>query len=408
METNSDVFCDLSEQLKSPDDFMAVLLEDVRRAYDTGDHESADRILDKIRENMILQKELKTVSAKIYLQSKPELPDQILKNTFDKGDKITLIGASKQRKSFFMLQMALCLAAGRDFLNWENSLRRQILLVQFELKENHYHERVNRLADALDITDDDVENNLKIVNARGLGISGADGIRRMSTVAKDSGAEIIIFDPLYKLLDGNENSPEAFKPVLDAFDSLAEETEAAICYVHHDAKGAAGDRELKDRGSGSSILGRDYDAAIALTPHISEKNVTIVETLLRNYRPQNPFCIEWSEFPSSYCFVLRPDSSPVKMTSSSWRKTQRIKAPVSSYEKQALEILKTSPMPISLFREQLRHKLSLTFQEAKTLTDWATDPKIGKLAVHEERGKGKNFKIIGLPDQIKKISAGGV
>ena len=402
------VLNDFTEQMKLADEPVKALIEEFDRAYNAGDHEVAMRILATIQAIMKPGKEIKPVSAEEYLLKDPPPPIQILKDTFDNGDKIGIIGGSKQKKSFFMIQMSLCLAASRDFLIWKNCRSRRVLLVQFELKEGHYHRRIRNMAEALDISEDDLKDNLKIINARGLGINGAAGILKLSAIAKEHGAELIIFDPLYKLMDGAENSPEAFRPILDAFDSLAEETGAAICYVHHDAKGVAGDRDIRDRGAGSNVLGRDYDACLALSAHRTEKNVTVVETLVRNYRSRPDFCIEWVEISSAAaCFFPTSDADPIKETAASKRKSINLKRPIPSYEAAALELVENNPLPTSVFKSNLRQKLQMTVVEANTFIDWATDPQTGKLVIYEERSKGRHVKLIGLPDQIKQLSAGG-
>lgn len=59
------------------------------------------------------------INAATWLDSEPPLSDQIMMDTFDAGDKVCIIGSSKLRKSFFILMMLICLAAGRNFLNWQ-------------------------------------------------------------------------------------------------------------------------------------------------------------------------------------------------------------------------------------------------------------------------------------------------
>jgi hypothetical protein len=398
---NADLY-DFAEQAAAADNPVKALLEDFNKAVDAGDHKAALRIMITIQGIIEPGKEIEPVSAKTYLETEPPVPVQVLADTCDRGDKLVILGSSKQKKSFFMLQMAISLAAGRRFLIWENFTCRRVLLVQFEIKEAHFHKRLINMAAALDIDEYCIKDNLLIINARGLGINGADGISKLISIAKEHGAEVIIFDPLYKLMDGNENSPEAFKPVLDAFDLLAEETGAAIAYVHHDAKGAPGDRAIQDRGAGSNILGRDYDACLALSPHRAEEGVTVVETLVRNYRPRPDFCIEWSErsTSSASCFVARLDIDPIKETASSRKKSNNIKLPIPAYELPALDLVKNSPLPITVFKNQLRQNLKMTVDEARTFVDWATDPLVGKLAVYASRGRGKNIKLIGLPADI--------
>ena len=98
---------------------------------------------------------------------------------------------------------------------------------------------------------------------------------------------------------------------MGAFDELAEQTGAAIIYVHHDTKGSPGDKDIRDRGAGSNVLGRDYDACVTLTAHASDPDATVVEVLLRNYPPQDPFTIVWScdEVPGGYRFNMAEDMS---------------------------------------------------------------------------------------------------
>ena len=53
-----------------------------------------------------------------WLESEPPPPDQIIGDMLDAGDKLALLAASKQRKSFLFLMLALALASGRDLLTW--------------------------------------------------------------------------------------------------------------------------------------------------------------------------------------------------------------------------------------------------------------------------------------------------
>jgi len=110
------------------------------------------------------------------------------------------------------------------------------------------------------------------------------------------------------------NAAKDAKTIYNAFDTLAEESSAAIAYTHHDSKGAAGDRSVIDRGSGSGVLARDYDAAIVLTGHASVLDSIVVETVLRNYRPRSPLQFRFFEDEErhGYRFEERPDIMPTK------------------------------------------------------------------------------------------------
>lgn len=241
------------------------------------------------------------INAADWLTSEPPKHDPILEDVFDLGDKVAILAPSKMRKSFFLMQGAICFASGIDFLHWSTVRPFRVLSVQFEIKDGHYHRRVRRMHDALGKPD--IGDRLRIVNARGLDFD-LDAVAR---VAQRHQSEIIMFDPLYKLATGDENSAADMKPILAAFDKLAEVTGAAVVYVHHDAKGAASERDTRDRGAGSGVLARDYDACITLTQHRDNPDTAVVNTLLRNYPPRDAFCATFE----NGCFVYDYEAAVV-------------------------------------------------------------------------------------------------
>ena len=138
----------------------------------------------------------------------------------------------------------------------------------------------------------DIGHRLHILNGRGYATLTVEGV---GAVAKNLGAQIIVFDPLYKFATGDENSAQDMKPVLASFDQLARDTGAAVVYVHHDPKGDASERDIRDRGAGSGVLARDYDAAITLTAHRDNPDTAVIHTLLRNHPPRPAFCATWMD-----------------------------------------------------------------------------------------------------------------
>ncbi len=332
---------------------------------------------------------IQVINAADWLKLEPAKPDQILDDTFDLGDKVAIIGSSKMRKSFFLLQMLISIAAGRSFLAWDIPKPRRVLHVQLEIQPRHYHARIIRMARALGIGPENLGDRLQIINGRGLGLAGEKGINQIRDIAKEIKPEIISLDPLYKIATGIENAAEDLKVILSIFDALAEETGAAIAYVHHDAKGAPGDRDIRDRGAGSNVLGRDYDACITLTPHASEEEAAVVDVLLRNYRPQEPFSIRWTDDESGgYRFETAGDLTAEKRTS----KTKKATTPLSDYLPIAGEIMGGEEMGIALFKNILKQKTGLSDHKIRSFIKWATDPENGFLLTREERSFGKNNK----------------
>ena len=108
-------------------------------------------------------------------------------------------------------------------------------------------------------------DNLVPWNLRGK----AEGIgkikRSIIRKAKSIGAEVIILDPLYKVMDGDENSNSDVGRMCREFDDIAQQTGASIIYAHHYAKGNSSQKSVIDRGAGAGAFARDPDAILSLT-----------------------------------------------------------------------------------------------------------------------------------------------
>lgn len=273
----------------------------------------------------------------------------ILEGLFDVGDKVMIIGKSKTRKSFFAMQMAFCIAAERKFLT-QNTHKKKVLMVQFEIKENNYHARCKTIAEKLAI-DISTLDNLIVINARGATSNAKQLQDFLISYVDELKPEVIFLDPLYKILDGDESKIEDVKPTLKFFDSLAEKKQAAIVVVHHDKKGAAGDQDATDRGAGSGVLGRDADCGITLTEHKDQSDTVVIEAYVRNHPKFAPICAEWADYRFSVSGAL-----PDKKTSRTSNKPRikhasRVDAALSVIAK--LRPFKSS-MGIALFNQELQ------------------------------------------------------
>lgn len=238
--------------------------------------------------------------------TQPAAPiNPILEGVFDHGDKVVIIGQSKTRKSFFAEQLALSLASGADFLGIPVTSKKRVLLVQSEIRKDQYHWRCIRMCKELGLTSPDIKGHLWVVNARGCGAIEA----LIEARAEELKPEVIIIDPFYKVVSGDENSSEDIKKVLKIFDSLAETTGAAVVYIHHDKKGVSGDNQLTDRGAGSGVLARDFDSAIFLSPHENNKDL-VIEFIARNYPPMEKFTVAWWDY-----HFAKTNEDPRKATS---------------------------------------------------------------------------------------------
>lgn len=331
------------------------------------------------------------IPVKDWLDNEPPAPDQIFKDLFDAGDKVAVIGSSKLRKSFFVMQLALSLAAGRDHLSFKAQKKRVVLIAQLEVKAAHFHRRIKRMAETLFIGSKDIAGNLFIINGRGVELTTA----QIQEVALKIGAEFILIDPLYKLVDGDENTAHDMKPLLKEFDRMAETTGAAIVYVHHDPKGRPGDRDIRDRGAGSGVLGRDYDACITLTRHRDDENTAIIETLLRNYPPMTPFTATWD----NGCFHVSNLPAVAQNSSNAAKGNAR---PIDAEIEDAVALL-VKPVYCQVFDNLLHDRLGLSRERARAVKKTML---LKGIVIKSERERKKGGgEFIGLPADIATLNA---
>lgn len=387
----------LQQQTKKLDDPIGVLITDLDRAIKASNIAGAKKIVRHIGQSISTCPSVEMVNAAKWLRTEPPEPEQIIKKIIDVGDKLSIIGSSKQRKSFFLLQLCLCIASGKSFLSWQIPKPRSVVYVQLEIKAEHFHKRMTNLCHAANINTRDIQDRLHIINGRGLGLSGAEGINRILTAVEGMNPEVIVIDPLYKIAEGTENAAEDMKSILSLFDQLSADTGAAIIFVHHDAKGTPGDRDIRDRGAGSNVLSRDYDACISLSAHAQNEDAMVVDILLRNYAPQKSFSVLWSDDGEGYCFKVANDISPSK-------KTSRTKAPLpelSTYLPIAKSIIKNGEMEFSEFRSLFQKQSGLSDNRFREFISWAKDEGCQYFDFREERGRGVHHKWIKLKERVK-------
>ena len=73
---------------------------------------------------------------------------------------------------------------------------------------------------------------------------------------------MVVIDPIYKVITGDENSAEQMAKFCNQFDRVASEIGCAVVYCHHHSKGLQGQKAAMDRASGSGVFSRDPDAML--------------------------------------------------------------------------------------------------------------------------------------------------
>jgi hypothetical protein len=246
------------------------------------------------------------VSASTYLNNEPPNRNFIIKGLIEENDYVELIAPSKCRKTFFAIYLGLCVATQRQFLNWEVYNKNKVLYVNLEIKTANLHRRIGRMCKAMGLEPNEVDN-FYALNLRG--VEMANPLDSICKVIKDLRPALTIIDPMYLIHSEAENDQQAMTQVVRKLTKTIEQYHTSILVVHHDAKGTAGDRNNRDRGSGSGVLMRVSDVRMILTPHAEDPdNNAVVEIVGREIPPSEGVSLTFAEG----CFYKREDIPAVK------------------------------------------------------------------------------------------------
>lgn len=239
-----------------------------------------DIILESQAEDLELEKRIEAFMSDSVTLPTPktlgEYPEKItlapvlIDGLFRKGRKGILTADPKAGKSFFAIEMAICVAAGKPFLG-RACVKSKVCYFNYEIDELEFMQRVRDVAKAMRIAEADFIDNFKVVHMRGMSVplSAMAGniIALLLTEYKNTREpfSLIILDPIYKITAGDENSAKDVGRFCNNLDKIAKEADCAIFYTHHHAKGEQGMKKAMDRGSGSGVFSRDADLMIDLT-----------------------------------------------------------------------------------------------------------------------------------------------
>lgn len=227
------------------------------------------------------------------------ISDGILK----KNSKLIVAAAPKTYKSFLVNTMIMQLLTGghlfgvftnharqrQDMFHIEPVKRVLVIEQELGLEDNRdrllpYWESLDPLQQAL------VEESLLIhsCNFR-IRLDETQGYEQMKQIIGESGAQVVVFDPLIKFHRQNENDPSCMNMVMCNLSELSYELDFTSVIIHHHNKNGEMQDLARLRG-GSSIAG-DLDTCFQLEIFNRKAAIIKVETVLKRGKPIQPFLL---------------------------------------------------------------------------------------------------------------------
>lgn len=231
----------------------------------------------------------------------PPLAPELIEGLLRMGHKMTITGASKAGKSWALIELAVALATGGDWMGAFMCRPCKVLYANMEIDPSSFIHRVIRVREALGAP---LPEKKKLIfwSLRGCGGAMQSMIGDFLEYIRVARPAVVIIDPFYKVMEGDENAAGDVAAVLRNFDEITKEG-CAVVIAHHHKKGNAGNQVVIDRGSGSGVFARDPDALLDFMEcdeeagwSDTEKPLYKVNATLREFPPHKPFGVRF-DFP---------------------------------------------------------------------------------------------------------------
>jgi len=226
-----------------------------------------------------------------FIQADLPAPKELICGLLHKGCKMSLGGSSKAYKSWSFIDIALSVAHGIPWLDFDTNPGK-VLYINFENPTWACRQRIEAVAQARQLQIS--ANRLYVWNLRGHATTFDQLLPKIIGRIGSEHFDLVILDPIYKIYGAtDENSATDVAQLLNAIETIATQTGAAVVYGAHFSKGNQAAKEAIDRVSGSGVFARDPDTIITFTSHEEEAAFT-VEIVLRNHSPVQPFVVRWA------------------------------------------------------------------------------------------------------------------
>lgn len=192
----------------------------------------------------------------------PPLADPLIDGVLRSGHKLLMAGPSKAGKSFAMIELAIAIARGGEWLGFKCKKGR-VMYVNLELDRASCLHRFDDICKLMGIPP--TLQDIDVWNLRGMTLPLKKLAPKLVRRGKKHSYDLVIIDPLYKIMEGDENSAGDMGAMWNWLDWIGGQLSCAIAVVHHHSKGAQGGKKSMDRASGSGVFARDPDALLDLS-----------------------------------------------------------------------------------------------------------------------------------------------
>lgn len=182
-------------------------------------------------------------SAKDALQPQPPM-EWIINNLFSAGSISLVVGESGSKKTWILLDMAVCVARGENWIGF-STIQGATLVIDEDNGERKLAGRLHKILSAHGANE---STPVHYVSLAGFDLRKIDDANELEMLINLTSARLVIIDTMADIMPGcDENSVKDVLPIFMTLRRIAERTRAAIVLIHHTNKigGYRGSTALK-------------------------------------------------------------------------------------------------------------------------------------------------------------------
>lgn len=206
-----------------------------------------------------------------------------------------IAGEPKTGKSWLVYHMMLCVAAGIPMppYSYATDGPKKVLLIANEGSQAGMKHRIAALANGLDISIDDIADNIAIIAGHDFTIDSVENTALLQHASNT--CDLIIIDTLSNAWYGKEDSNDEMKQLIGRIRPIIN-NQTTVVLVHHLAKPSQDSKSRRPglRMRGASALYGATDSGIYLTREPND-TTTSVETEQKDTAPAASFTFCWPE-----------------------------------------------------------------------------------------------------------------
>lgn len=184
--------------------------------------------------------------------------------------RLEVFGESGIMKSVAVHNLAFALAAGVPWIELPVPRPLRVYYLQAEIADAYFWERTDKMNQHYQLGGTPLADNLYLERNLDLRLDTSKGAKYLEDTLRAVKPEVVIIDPLYKFMSGDDNDQHAVKAIQEVLDEVAIiGYSASIVMVHHSRKPASYAGQQFNFGKGESrghtTITDWFDTVIQLT-----------------------------------------------------------------------------------------------------------------------------------------------